>query len=232
MNISKTAVCFALGFSAMMQAQAQEQTPRQGHDNTLRVGVAHLDIRSKSDNLSTNGPAFLTPQPAGLTIGDATTLLLAYTRRLDPNYDLDVVLGFPPRHDVYGRGTLAPFGVVATVRQASPTVFINYNFGEEESKFRPFVGVGVNYTHFFDRDSTAAGSLASGGPTRIKLSDSWGLAAQAGARYKIDDRWAVYGSVATAKVKSDLTATTGSIERKTTIDFRPVVVTLTLGYSF
>jgi outer membrane protein len=33
-------------------------------------------------------------------------------------------------------------------------------------------------------------------------------------------------------VKSDLTATTGSIRRTTTIDFRPVVYTLAVGYSF
>ncbi len=223
MKMTKIAFCIAIG---LVGAAAN------AHENSIRFGIANIDVRSQSANFTSNGPAFLTPQPAGVTVGDATTLLISYSRKINQNVDLEVALGAPPSHNVYGRGMLQPFGAVAKVKQAGPTVLVNYKFGGEQDKVRPFVGVGINYTHFFDRDSTAAGDLASGGPTRIKLSDSWGLAAQAGAVYKLDDRWSVCGSVAMAKVKTDLTATTGSIERRTTIDFRPVVVTLSLGYSF
>jgi outer membrane protein len=219
----KTAVVLALGL-ASFAAGAQE--------NTVRLGYGYIDVHSKSDNFTTNGPAFLTPQPAGLTVDSASTVILGYTRRLNANFDLDFVLGVPPQHDVKGRGTLAPYGTVARVKQAAPTVFVNYNFFDEQTRFRPFVGVGVNYTKFFNRESTANGVLASGGPTRIDLSSSWGLAAQVGAKYKLDDRWSVNGSVTVADVKSDLTATTGSIERRTRIDFRPVVYIVTVGYSF
>jgi outer membrane protein len=101
-----------------------------------------------------------------------------------------------------------------------------------DDKFRPFVGLGINYTRFYDAESSASGNLASGGPTKIELSDSWGPAAQVGARYKLAENWSVIGTIAVARVKSDLTATTGSITRTTTIDFRPVVYTLAVGYSF
>ncbi|HJU70290.1 MAG TPA: OmpW family outer membrane protein [Paucimonas sp.] len=223
MKITRFMVCATLGMAAIA-AHAQQ--------NTVRVGVAHLAIHSDSPNLSSNGPAFLTPQPAGLTVGDATTLLLAYTRRLDQHWAFEVDMGVPPRHDVNGTGTLQPFGVIARVKQAGPTVFVNYNFGAEENKFRPFLGVGVNYTHFFDAQSSSSGNLASGGPTKISLSDSVGLAAQVGASYQLTDRWSLVGSIVAAKVKSDMTATTGSLERKTTIDFRPVVYTLGVAYRF
>jgi outer membrane protein len=203
-----------------------------GQQNTIKLGVAHLDIRSQADNLSSNGPPFLTPQPAGLSVGDATTLLVSYIRKLDDHWDLDLEAGLPPSHDTNGVGTLAPFGVISKVKQAGPTLFINYNFGAPDSKFRPFVGLGINYTRFYDGESTASGNLASGGPTKIELSDSWGPAAQIGASYKLAQNWSVIGSIAMAKVKSDLTATTGSIRRTTTIDFRPVVYTLAVGYSF
>jgi outer membrane protein len=203
-----------------------------GQQNTIKLGVAHLDIRSQADNLSSNGPAFLTPQPAGLSVGDATTLLVSYIRKLDDHWDLDLEAGLPPSHDTNGVGTLAPFGVVSKVKQAGPTLFVNYNFGAPDSKFRPFIGLGINYTRFYDGESTASGNLASGGPTKIELSDSWGPAAQIGASYKLAQNWSVIGSIAMAKVKSDLTATTGSIRRTTTIDFRPVVYTLAVGYSF
>ncbi len=223
MKFTQFTACAMLGL-ASVSAYSQQ--------NTVRAGLIDLTIHSESPNLSTNGPAFLTPQPAGLTVENATTLLLGYTRKLNEHLDIDVVLGLPPRHDVKGTGMLAPFGVIAKVKQAAPTVFLNYNFGAPENKFRPFVGVGFNYTHFFDAQSTNSGNLASGGPTKIELSDSFGLAAQVGASYKLTDQWSLVGSVATAKVKSDMTATTGSIERKTTIDFRPVVYTLGLAYSF
>jgi len=200
--------------------------------NTIRVGIADITIHSSAPNLSSNGPAFLTPQPAGVTVGDATTLLLAYTRSLDAHWEIDFEAGIPPRHDTSGQGTLAPFGVVAHVKQVSPALLLNYKFGAPEDRLRPFIGAGVNYTHFYDGESTSSGNLASGGPTRISLSDSFGWAAQLGLSYRLTESWSLVGSVLTAKVKSDMTAVTGSIERKTTIDFRPVVYTLGLAYSF
>ena len=57
---------------------------------------------------------------------------------------------------------------------------LNYKFGDASSTWRPFVGVGVNYTKFDKRESTALGNQLNGGPTDIRLTDSWGLAAQAG----------------------------------------------------
>ena len=55
-------------------------------------------------------------------------------------------------------------------------MLLEYNFLNENSPFRPFLGVGVNYTTFYDRDSTAAGNAASGGPTKISLTSSVGPA--------------------------------------------------------
>lgn len=223
MKLTQFILCAGVGLTSLT-VHAQQ--------NTIKIGVAHVDIHSKSDNLSSNGPAFLTPQPAGLAVGDATTLLVSYIRKLNDHWDLDLEAGLPPTHDTNGAGTLAPFGVISKVKQAGPTLFVNYNFGAAQSKFRPFVGLGINYTHFYDAESTSSGNLASGGPTKLELSDSWGPAAQLGASYKLADNWSVIGTIAVAKVKSDLTATTGSIRRTTTIDFRPVVYTLAVGYSF
>lgn len=223
MKLTQFSLCATLGLLSFAA---------YGQQNTIKLGVAQVSIHSQVDNLSSNGPPFLTPQPAGLSVGDATTLLISYVRKLDDHWDLDLEAGLPPRHDTNGVGTLAPFGVISKVKHAGPTLFINYNFGAPESKFRPFVGLGINYTRFYDAESTASGNLASGGPTKIELSDSWGPAAQLGASYKLADNWSIIGTIAVAKVKSNLTATTGSIQRTTTIDFRPVVYTLAVGYSF
>jgi outer membrane protein len=200
--------------------------------NTIRVGAGHIMMHDKSADFSSNGPEFLTPQPAGVSISNATTVLLSYSRALNDHWDVELAGGLPPSQEVHGRGTLAPFGVIATVKQAGPTLFLNYTFGPADQKLRAYAGLGVNYTRFYDGRSTDNGMLASGGPTKISLTSSTGLAGQVGLDYRFDPRWSLHGGIVAAKVKSKLTATTGSIERKTEIDFRPLLATLCLGYSF
>lgn len=223
MNIKLLASMIALG---LVSSGALAQ------DNTIGLGVAHIFVNAKSPNLSSNGPAFLTPQPAGIDVKDATTVLITVTRRINDNWYGELALGVPPKQDVIGTGTLAPFGVIAKVKQAAPTAFLNYRFGSVDSSLRPFVGVGVNYTRFYDATSTTSGSLASGGPTKIQLTKSTGMAAQMGMVYKFDKTWSICVSAIAADVESDMTATTGSIERKTHIKFNPRVLGAAVGYSF
>lgn len=223
MKIHQFAACALLGMTSLA-AHSQQ--------NTVRAGVAHFMVHSSSPDFTATGPAFLTPQPAGVNVADASTLLLSYSRALDDHWDVELAAGMPPTQDVLGRGTLAPFGVIAKVKQAGPTLFLNYTFGAKENKLRPFVGIGVNHTRFYDGRSTDSGMLASGGPTNISLTNSTGAAGQIGVDYHFDPRWSLHASVIKANVKSKLTATTGAIERRTEIDFKPVVATLCLGFSF
>jgi outer membrane protein len=200
--------------------------------NVLRIAVEQVTLHPRSPDLSATGPAFLTPQPAGITVDDATTLQLVYSRRFNEHWDIDLQLGVPPRLDVRGTGTLAPFGVIAHVREAGPSAFITYNFGSAQDRFRPLIGLGVNYSHFYDIKGTASGALAAGGPTRISLSDSFGPAAKVGVSYRLAEHWLLVGTIGVARIKTDVTATTGSIERKTSVDLRPVAYTLGIAREF
>ena len=220
-----SAIAWLAGVLATSPAFAQQA-------NVLRIAVEEVTLHSRSPNLSTNGPAFLTPQPAGVTVEDATTLQLVYSRRFNEHWDIDLQLGVPPRLDVRGTGTLAPFGVIAQVRQAGPSAFVTYNFGSAQDRFRPLFGLGVNYSRFYDVKGTESGALASGGTTRISLSDSFGPAAKIGVSYRLAERWLLVGTIGVARIKTDVTATTGSIERKTSVDLRPVVYTLGIAREF
>jgi outer membrane protein len=219
-------------FLASLIALGLASTGAMAQNTTIGVGLAHIYVDAKSPNLSSNGPAFLTPQPAGIDVKDATTLLITITHRINDNWYGELALGLPPKQDVIGTGTLAPFGVIAQVKQAAPTAFLNYRFGGVDNALRPFVGVGVNYTRFYDATSTDSGSLASGGPTKIQLTKSTGMAAQMGVNYKFDKNWSLCVSIIAADVESDMTATTGSIQRKTHIKFNPRVLGIAAGYSF
>lgn len=224
-KVPRLALVLMLGLAAGL---ANAQT------HSFYLGTARIDVRAKAPALE-GGPAV--PAPGGLLeVGDATTTGFGYVYHATPEWSVEVALGIPPRHKVYGRGFLQPFGQISSVKQLPPTVFVNYHFNEILPRLSPLVGLGLNYTKFSSARSTASGDAASGGSTKITLDDSWGLAAHAGLNYQIDKNWALVSTVAMAKVKSDMKAVTstreGNVTRTTTIDFRPIVYTLSLGYTF
>ena len=137
---------------------------------TVRMGYTHLAPNSSATDAV--GP--LLPAPTSgvsLKVDSQSTLFFSLARDINPNVEVELALGLPPTHDV--RAELSPAlppnvqklngQVIAKVRQIAPTLFVNYKFGEASSAFRPFVGLGVNYTNFDKRESTALGNLLNGG---------------------------------------------------------------------
>jgi outer membrane protein W len=53
---------------------------------------------------------------------------------------------------------------------------------------RPSLGIGLNYTFFFDAEATPALESYTGGPTEIKLKPSFGLGVFAGMQYQVSRR--------------------------------------------
>lgn len=201
--------------------------------HAIYVGGARIDVRDRSEALQ-GGPS--TPTPVNIRVGDATTVGFGYSYHFNDNWSVELALGVPPEHKVYGEDFIAPFGQVAAVKQNAPTVFVNYTFGEVLPRLRPMVGAGLNYTTFTPTRSTVSGNAASGGPTKIHLTDSKGLAAHGGLIWEFAKGYSLVGLVTWADVESDMTATTTTssetVVRKSHIDFRPMVYTLSVGYRF
>lgn len=121
---------------------------------------------------------------------------------------------------------------VARVKQAAPTLFLNYKFLEASSALRPYLGVGINYTNFKVTSTQAGNDLYNDGPVRISSTDSIGLAFQMGANYKLDKNWLISAGWATAAVKNNVTIRTNSTQQTATYRFHPSVFTLMAGYQF
>ena len=175
-----SAMAAAVSLAAAAPAMAQSKG-----DWTLGVGVHAVDPKSDAGDL--NG--------AALGLGKLSTKVdsdvkptITFEYFVADNVGIEVLGALPFKHDVSIDGV----GKVGETKQLPPVVSLQYHFANS-SKVTPFVGLGVNYTKFFSTDSK--GALAG---TRLKLEDSWGLAAHAGLDFaltkkdalRVDLRWA------------------------------------------
>lgn len=151
--------------AAVALSLAAVAAPTQAADWLLRVG-AH-NVGPKSDN------------HAVVNVDDGTMLTFNVTYLFNENWGLEVLAALPFSHDI----NLNTGGRVAETKHLPPTVSVQYHF-LPNAKFRPYVGVGLNYTNFFDEKTT--GALAG---TALSLDNSFGAAAQLGADIAINDDW-------------------------------------------
>jgi len=204
------------------------------HLNNVRLGMYFVRYSASASDLS--GP--FTPPGINLKVNSVNTPFFAYIRTLSPKWDLEFAGGVPPKTHTIGVGPASlgsvPFNgqEVATAKWFSPSILLEYKFLEQGSALRPYVGAGFNYTHFYDRNSTAAGDAANGGPTKTNLSDSLGLAATAGLAYNFTKSINATVSYSMAQVNSDYVSDTAGILRKTTVHFNPRTLVVAVGYSF
>lgn len=161
-------IAIALALGAAVPAFAQSKG-----DWTLGVGVHQ--VNPKSDNGALAGGTL----PLEIDSDVKPTVTFEYFLR--DNLGLEVLAALPFKHDISVKGV----GKVGETKHLPPTVSLQYHFNSK-GKVSPLLGVGLNYTTFFSEDTT--GALEG---TRLKLDDSWGLAAHAGLDFKVSERSAV-----------------------------------------
>jgi outer membrane protein len=191
-------------------------------DNVVKVGVTRYDTHSKTDGISGIG----VPPGADADVDSATTVIFVYERLLtplSPNLGLEFVIGIPPTLHAHGTGSVAFLGEVLSAKIIAPTLLLNYHFFGSDTAFRPYLGIGVNYTHYTDIKS----SLASD----VQMGNSTGLALQGGVNYAINKQFGLFASVAKVNVKSKVVAA-GPTVITTTVDFRPIVWSAGVSYQF
>ena len=207
---------------------------------TTQVGVLNLDPQSR--NGTATGP--FTPADAlGSKQSSLNTAFFSLSMELDERWNAQLVLPIPRTHLVnlqianpagLTAGQRADDGLtIATVKQAMPTLFFNYSLVDNfSSRWRPFIGIGLNYTFFNHFKSTSVNDRINGGTTTGKMEDSAGVAAQLGLTYKMNSLWSLTGAWSTADVRTTATTNTLGVERKTNIQLTPNAFVLALGYAF
>tara|TARA_R110001592_G_scaffold171117_3_gene409197 strand:+ start:44760 stop:45455 length:696 start_codon:yes stop_codon:yes gene_type:complete len=205
-------------------------TAHEAGDFIVRAGAAQVDPNDDSDALRLNGTALAGTEAE---VDDDTQLGLTFTYMLTNHIGVGLLAATPFDHDIE-----ADLGAVTvdagSAKQLPPTVTLQYYPLESASKFQPYVGVGVNYTAFFDEDvdSELEAALSETGGD-LELDNSFGWSAQIGFDYQIDDHWLLNAAVwymdiqTDAKFKFD-----GGTVVKADVDIDPLVYMIGIGYKF
>jgi outer membrane protein len=233
-----------LAAGAVMALAGTAQAQSAG-SNIISLGWFRVMPNSSADPLtvdSINGrPVGMVRPNTGADIESADTLGIAFSHFFTDNISAEFVVGIPPKHDVKGNGDYAQYGKLGSVRQWSPAVLVKYHFFEAKTKFRPYVGLGVNYTWFTDetisnQDFVNHAFGIPGAKMTASADSSWNPVFNIGANYAITDNWFVGLSVSYLPLSTRATFTTQAgpvtIVSHTKIKIDPVVTFLSVGYKF
>jgi len=174
----------------------------------LHVGIHVVDPTSHSGHL------------AGMSasVDKSTRPSVSIEYKLDPAWSIEALAAVPFEHDVRLSGQRA-----VRVKQLPPVVGVNYRFlpGERVS---PFVGVGVNYTKFFDAKGRG---VLEGADTHLE--SSWGIAWHAGVDIALDPRWSFTVDARYIDIDSKVSVAGATVG---TAHIDPWVYGVSVGYRF
>jgi outer membrane protein len=127
-----------------------------------------------------------------VTPGANGSLSNAFVPELDITYFFtkniaaELILGTSP-HTVKGRSVLAASKNLGSTWALPPTLTLQYHF-TNFGAFKPYVGVGVNYTLFYGEQH---GNRALPGLYNFRVQSAAGVAAQVGFDYMLDKNWGI-----------------------------------------
>lgn len=232
-SVSALALGVALASGSAMAFQQGEMF--------VRAGAAAVDPREDSSQLSLDGDTLQEVLGIQTSAGvDSNTQLgLTFTYMVSNNIGIEVLAATPFSHTVTANlgGTTVE---AADIKHLPPTVSAVYYPMAADSAFQPYVGIGINYTTFFDEEVsseldavTSDVSIGLGEARGLDLDDSFGLAFQVGCDFMVSDTLMINAAV--RKIDISTTATfsyAGGKKIEADVDIDPMVYMVGVGYKF
>ena len=197
-------------------------------DMVLRGGIAMVDPDASSSPL-----AIIGSEVAGTSVDvdDNTQLGITFTYMLSDDVGVEVLAATPFSHTVSAKGLGDEFDAI-DLKHLPPTVSVQYFPMDSAAKFQPYVGVGLNYTIFFDEELTSE-FKANVDDGSVKLDDSFGLAFELGCDYELSDNLVLNAAIWTIDIYTEATIKLDSGAKVTTdVDIDPLVYMVGVGYKF
>ncbi|WP_165905042.1 outer membrane protein OmpW [Parashewanella curva] len=199
----------------------------QAGDIIVRAGAVMVAPNESSPNIviPTAKGASTTINLGEFKVDNNTQLGLNFGYMVTDNFGVELLAATPFSHDV----SLGPLGKIAETKHLPPTLVAQYYFGNAQSKVRPYVGAGINFTNFFDNKFT---NTAGGRLSDLSMSNSLGFAAQVGLDVQLNKKWLVNASIWYADISTDVKFKLDGAAVKVKTDIDPMVYMVSVGYKF
>jgi outer membrane protein len=175
----------------------------------VRVGAT--SINPDSDN----GTLFI-PTAVDVDVDDAWGLTFNVSYFFTERWAVELLAAAPYNHEFDLKGT----GISGETDHLPPTLSVQYHFPVSE-RITPYVGLGVNWTIFFDEDLSV--------PVNLELDDSVGVAAQLGMDIDLNENWFMNVDVRYIKIESDAEVAGVDVG---TVKINPWLFGVNVGYRF
>ncbi len=145
------------------------------------------------------------------------------------NIGFELIAATTKHHASGVSGTTGSLGRLASTWVLPPTLTAQFH-PIPGGPFRPYVGVGVNYTIFYS-EKASNGLEGAVGPTKVSMKDSFGWAAQAGADFDISKK--LFLNVDVKYIDIDTTATlrtTAAGTQRVKVSLDPFVFGIGIGF--
>jgi len=210
---------------ALLSSLSTAAFANQAGDILIRGGATMVSPDSGKSAIQLSG----TDSGMALSVGDDTQLGLNFVYFFDSNWAIELLAATPFDHDIELHAAGATT-LLADTKQLPPTLSALYYFNTG-SALKPYVGLGINYTVFFDNSFTSAYSDA--GFSNLELDNSFGYSVQVGADYEIDKNWSVNVSARYIDISTDASfSVNDSPIGSSSVDVNPMVYSVMLGYTF
>lgn len=206
-------------------------------DWLIRARLININPNDDSGVVTVNGANAL--NSSTVSVDDDTTLDLDITYMAAQNWGVELLLDPSSKHDVSGNGLLgqAAPGVILESRVLPPALILQYH-PLPQGQLRPYMGLGLNYTLFFDESAStslnnATTALGLGRIEDVNLKNSWGVVAQIGADMAINQDWFVNVDVKYIDIDTEakLQTAAGPVIR-TSVNIDPWVIGIGIGRVF
>ena len=236
MKLTKTMLAVAATVAGALLSQ--ECMALQAGDNAVYLGGANVTSSASLGTLSSSGPAAttfnaITPGTSA-SIPDASTVVASYLHMFTDNVAAEVTVGNPLAMKVNMTIPNIPLSVsnAATTDAAFPSVVVKYLFNTPSNAFRPYLGLGVNYTYFSNIAVSSNSTVQSLAGTSQSLSSSWNPVFSAGAIYELNDHWSLNFGVSYVPLSTNVTFVGTGTTTTGKLTINPTDVVFKVGYKF
>ena len=236
MNITQT--IHSLSLTAILLISSIPCALAEQGDILVRIrGIAIVpDDSSGIISLNTGG-ATIPLTGSGVTVDEGYVPEVDITYMIQDDLGIEVIAG-SAKHTVALKGpgpVLTSLGLTNGFELFDawvlpPTVTLQYH-PQLDSRFRPYIGVGVNFTTLLWENATDQLEAAIG-PVDVKSTNSWGWSAQIGMDFDINDSWYVNFDFKYIQIDTTASLVTALGTLEVDADVNPYVFGVGLGMRF